>query len=204
VLAIALLGFAPGADVSAAAPVPAQGQRSIVSPEPAPAPGPGPVPGGAGAGLAIAGALPRSDEGGWSWPIGGGIRVTASFLAPPHAYGAGHRGIDLLPLGSDTAIRAPADGVIAFVGTVVDRPLLTIDHGDGLVTTLEPVHSPLVAGTPVLRGGAVGMLASGGHALPGQVHFGVRRHGDYINPLLLLGGVPRAILLPCCADDIPG
>ena len=41
-------------------------------------------------------------------------------------------------------------------------------------------------------------LAAGGHAAPGLLHFGVRLDGEYINPLILLGGVPRAILLPCC------
>ncbi|MFK4791826.1 murein hydrolase activator EnvC family protein [Microbacterium sp. ZW T5_56] len=130
------------------------------------------------------------------------MRVTAPFLAPPHAYGAGHRGIDLASLagGSDVVVRAPADGVIAFVGTVVDRPLLTIDHGDGLVTTLEPVRSDLAVGTLVHAAEDLGTVASGGHAAGGELHFGVRLDGEYINPLLLLGGVPRAILLPCCSD----
>lgn len=144
--------------------------------------------------------LPRQER--WSWPIEGAVRVTRPFLAPPHAYGAGHRGIDLVPLagGSDAVVRAPADGVIAFAGTVVDRPLLTIDHGDGLVTTLEPVRSDLVVGALVHAAEDVGALASGGHTAGGELHFGVRLNGEYINPLLLLGGVPRAILLPCCAD----
>ena len=48
------------------------------------------------------------------------------------------------------------------------------------------------------RGEAVGELAFGGHTAPGAVHFGVRYEGEYINPLVLLGGVPRAVLLPCC------
>ncbi|WP_433677262.1 murein hydrolase activator EnvC family protein [Microbacterium gorillae] len=138
----------------------------------------------------------------WSWPIEGAVRVTRPFLAPPHAYGAGHRGIDLVSLagGSGVVVRAPSDGVIAFVGTVVDRPLLTIDHGDGLVTTLEPVRSDLAVGALVRAAEDVGTIASGGHTANGELHFGVRLNGEYINPLLLLGGVPRAILLPCCSD----
>ena len=37
-------------------------------------------------------------------------------------------------------------------------------------------------------------------ASAGGVHavMKVRLHDEYINPMLLLGGVPRAILLPCC------
>ena len=95
-------------------------------------------------------------------------------------------------------MRAPADGVVAFAGVVAGRGVLTIDHGGGLVTTLEPVEHALVPGA---RSGAARMSARSRSAdtrRPGDLHFGVRLHGEYINPLLLLGGVPRAVLLPCC------
>ncbi|MET0781337.1 MAG: M23 family metallopeptidase [Microbacterium sp.] len=132
----------------------------------------------------------------WIWPAER-FRVAEAFVAPAHAYGPGHRGIDLDLLG-DTVVRAPADGVVAFAGSVAGRGVLTIDHGDGLVTTLEPVDTDLVPGTPVRRGEDLATLAAGGHAATGALHFGVRLHGEYINPLVLLGGVPRAVLLPCC------
>ena len=132
----------------------------------------------------------------WIWPAER-FRLAVPFVAPAHAYGPGHRGIDLDLLG-DTVVRAPADGVVAFAGSVAGRGILTIDHRDGLVTTLEPVDADLAPGTPVRRGENVATLAAGGHAATGALHFGVRRHGEYINPLLLLGGVPRAVLLPCC------
>jgi murein DD-endopeptidase MepM/ murein hydrolase activator NlpD len=132
----------------------------------------------------------------WRWPLHP-FRIERAFVAPAHAYGPGHRGVDLAPLG-DASVRTPAAGVIAFSGQVAGRLLVTIDHGDGLVSTLEPVESSLVAGTPVARGDEVGRITAGGHAQPGSLHFGVRLHGEYINPLVLLGGVPRAVLLPCC------
>ena len=75
---------------------------------------------------------------------------------------------------------------------------MTIDHGDGLVTTLEPVSSTVAIGDAVAAGDVVGVTDAGGHTPPGAVHFGVRRNGAYINPMLLLGEVPRAVLLPCC------
>ncbi len=130
----------------------------------------------------------------WRWPTSP-VRVIAGFAAPSHDYGAGHRGIDL---SADGEVRAPASGVVAFSGTVVDRPLVTIDHGGGLVSTLEPVSSPLSPGDPIAAGDVVGTVSAGGHAPPDAIHFGVRLNGDYVNPLLLLGGVPRAVLLPCC------
>ncbi|WP_261164145.1 murein hydrolase activator EnvC [Microbacterium sp. Marseille-Q6965] len=130
----------------------------------------------------------------WRWPVSP-VRIVSPYVAPPHAYGAGHRGIDL---AADGEVRAPASGTVAFAGVVVDRPLLTIDHGDGLVTTLEPVTTDLSPGDAVSRGDVVGRVAVGGHTPAGAVHFGVRLQGAYVNPLLLLGGVPRAVLLPCC------
>jgi murein DD-endopeptidase MepM/ murein hydrolase activator NlpD len=134
---------------------------------------------------------------GWVWPVSG-ARIVAPYAAPAHAYGPGHRGIDLEPRGGEAHVRSPADGVVAFSGVIAGRGILTIDHGGGLVTTLEPITSELHAGDAVGRGDEVGDVSLGGHAPPGAVHFGVRLNGEYINPLLLLGGVPRAILLPCC------
>lgn len=133
---------------------------------------------------------------GWVWPASA-FRLARPYVAPAHDYGPGHRGIDLA-LDEGMPVRAPADGVIAFAGSVAGRGVLTIDHGDGLVTTLEPVHSLLPAGAAVRRGEAVAALGAGGHVEAGQLHFGVRLNGSYINPMLLLDGVPRAVLLPCC------
>ena len=133
---------------------------------------------------------------GWIWPASR-FRLARPFVAPAHKYGPGHRGVDLDLLG-DSLVQAPADGVAAFAGSVAGRGILTIDHGNGLVTTLEPVDTAVEPGTPVRRGEAVATLAAGGHAASGALHFGVRLHGEYINPMLLLGGVPRAVLLPCC------
>ena len=133
---------------------------------------------------------------GWRWPVQP-FRLERPFVAPPHEYGPGHRGIDLTVLGEST-VRAPADGIVAFSGRVAGRGILTIDHGAGLVSTLEPVDSVLAAGTPIAAGAEVGTVSTGGHTAPGAVHFGVRLDGAYINPLLLLGGVPRAVLLTCC------
>ena len=97
-----------------------------------------------------------------------------------------------------TAVAAPADGVVAFRGTVVDRQLITIEHAGGLVSTFEPLRSDLVVGDLVAEGQAIGVIDVGGHTPPGAIHLGVRLNGDYINPMLLFGEVPRAVLLPCC------
>lgn len=155
------------------------------------------LPAGAADGVS-AGAPPGDDRraDGWIWPVWP-PRVERAFEAPAHRYGPGHRGIDLRA-EPDATVVAPAAGEVAFSGSVAGRGILTIDHGSGLVSTLEPVDSDLPAGTAVTAGQTVAELSVGGHAEPGTLHFGVRRDGEYINPLLLLGSVPRAVLLPCC------
>lgn len=148
------------------------------------------------ASAATAPAPPDLAERGWVWPVAP-VRIVAPWVAPAHEYGPGHRGIDLAH-GAGAEVKAPAPGVVAFAGAVAGRGVITLDHGDGLVTTLEPVETALAPGTVVARGDPVGMVSTGGHAAPGTVHFGVRWDGAYINPMLLLGGIPRAVLLPCC------
>lgn len=133
----------------------------------------------------------------WEWPVDGGRQITTPYRAPATTYGAGHRGIDLAaPRG--TAVRSPADGVVAFRGTVVDRALVTIEHAGGYVSSLEPVVSDLVPGDVVHVADVVGAVDAGGHSAVDTLHLGVRLDGAYINPLLLFGEVPRSVLLPCC------
>ncbi|MBB2974617.1 murein DD-endopeptidase MepM/ murein hydrolase activator NlpD [Microbacterium endophyticum] len=132
----------------------------------------------------------------WVWPAAD-FDMHYSYSAPAHEYAPGHRGVDL-ELRGDNAVVSPADGKVAFSGMVADRPVLTISHGDGLVSTLEPVSSTLVSGTYVNAGTVVGVLSTGGHAAEGTLHFGVREDGSYINPLSLFSDIPRAVLLPCC------
>jgi murein DD-endopeptidase MepM/ murein hydrolase activator NlpD len=147
------------------------------------------------AGATAAAAIDLADRG-WVWPLES-FTLERRYEAPAHRYGAGHRGVDVRPVDAGE-VRAPADGTVAFSGPVAGRGILTIDHGDGFVTTLEPIDSPLEAGESVLQGAPVGVISLGGHSAPGALHFGVRYRGEYINPMLLLGEVPRAVLLPCC------
>ena len=74
--------------------------------------------------------------------------------------------------------------------------MLSIDHGDGVVSSIEPVVSAVRAGASVGRGDPVGAVGTGGHCDAACVHLGVRVHGEYVSPMLFLGGVPRAVLLP--------
>lgn len=131
-------------------------------------------------------------EAAWSWPVDGPRAIERAYVAPPTPYGRGHRGIDIR---AGPTVFAPADGVVRFAGIVVDRPVLTIDHGGGIVSSYEPVAATVAAGDRVARGEPVGGVLDG-HCGTRCVHVGVRIDGQYVSPLRFLGGVPAAVLLP--------
>lgn len=136
---------------------------------------------------------PSSDA--WSWPVAAPHEVVAGFAAPPTPYAAGHRGVDLAA-AAGTPVRAVADGVVSYVGVVADRPVLSIVHADDVLSSVEPVTAMVALGDRVSRGQLVGVVATGAHCSARCLHLGARRHGHYLSPLLFLGGVPRAVLLP--------
>jgi murein DD-endopeptidase MepM/ murein hydrolase activator NlpD len=131
----------------------------------------------------------------WTAPLAD-LVVARPFEAPPHAYGPGHRGVDLAgALGSP--VLAAGDGVVAFAGMVAGRPVVSIDHANGLRTTYEPVDPSVGAGARVTRGSPIGTLTSTHPGCPVEacLHWGLRRGEDYLDPLALLA-VPRVRLLP--------
>ena len=93
--------------------------------------------------------------------------------------------------------RAPADGVVAFSVRWPARHRDDRSWGwtgdDARARRQRTSEGPRSSGPT-----SSAILVLGGHAVPGTLHFGVRLHGRYINPMLLLGGVPRAVLVPCC------
>jgi murein DD-endopeptidase MepM/ murein hydrolase activator NlpD len=145
------------------------------------------------------GVLQRAEDverlGQWLWPVPAPIRVVSPFRAPPTPYASGHRGIDVAARQGDVFI-APAAGVVSFAGRVVDRGVVAIDHGDGIVSAIEPVDALVAEGEVVAAGDPIGVMASGGHCADECAHFGVRIDGEYVSPFLFLGGLPRAVLLP--------
>jgi len=136
----------------------------------------------------------------WLWPVEVPRQIVRPFLAPATDYGAGHRGIDI---AAGTALLAPADGIVHFAGVVVDRPVLSIDHGGGVLSSFEAVSSELHKGDPVHRGDEIGTIEPG-HCSIDCVHVGVRVNGEYVSPLLYLGGLERSVLLPTRRIAIEG
>jgi murein DD-endopeptidase MepM/ murein hydrolase activator NlpD len=129
--------------------------------------------------------------------------VLRAFDPPAKPWLSGHRGVDLEAATFDALVTTPASGTVSFVGVVVDRPVITIDHGNGLRSSFEPVESALVKGAHVVEGETLGhILPAHCGALP-CVHWGVRRGEDYVNPLAFVTDLRPSILLPPL-DPAPG
>lgn len=129
----------------------------------------------------------RSPRVRYTWPTGGPVAVLASFDPPAHDWLRGHRGVDLA-LAAGSPVRAAAAGTVAFSGPVAGRPVVSIDHADGIRTTYEPVEPCVQAGDHVEAGQVIGTLLAG-HRADGvdALHWGARTgRKSYINPLRLL------------------
>ncbi|WP_152998224.1 M23 family metallopeptidase [Curtobacterium luteum] len=162
----------------------------------------GPAVGNVGAVLAAddadavgAGAAP------WVWPTGSRV-VVRPWEAPADDYSAGHRGVDVpAPIG--TPVVAVADGTVSFAGAVAGRSVVSVDHGGGLVSTLDSVSPAVRTGDAVSQGGVVGRVAVG-HcpATDPCVHLGARLDDRYVDPTPYLPAAAWPVLLP--ESDWPG
>lgn len=131
----------------------------------------------------------------WAWPLAPPITLMRPFVAPATPYSAGHRGLDIAAQPGD-GIVAAAEGVVFFAGSVAGRSTITLDHGNGVRSSIEPVDASVEVGDHVRAGEAIGTISTGGHCDAVCVHFGVRIDDAYVSPFIFLGGMPRSVLLP--------
>jgi hypothetical protein len=169
---------------------------SIVTlPNPA-GPATGPAAPAAIPSAAMASSSVPSPTSPFGWPLAGFPEVTRPFEPPEHPYGPGHRGVDLRGSPGQPVLAA-GDGTVAFAGLVAGRPVVSVDHPNGLRTTYEPVAAAVTIGQQVHRGDVLGSLDAGhpGCAEAACLHWGVRRGEEYLDPLRLLAH-GRVRLLP--------
>ncbi|WP_235436729.1 murein hydrolase activator EnvC family protein [Arthrobacter sp. RIT-PI-e] len=139
----------------------------------------------------------------WSWPLEPVPEVLRPFDKPAQDWRPGHRGVDLAPAGAVPGIvSSPAAGVVSFAGTVVDRGVVSIDHGDGRISSFEPVDPSVTRGQRVEEGQAVATVArpsTEGTRSPhctACLHWGVRVDGEYVDPLGFVTDRRPSVLLP--------
>ena len=153
-------------------------------------------------------ALAATPGTAWSAPVAGARPgdVLRAFAAPERPWARGHRGVDLA-VEPGAQVLAPAAGRVVFAGTVVDRPVVTLEHADGTRTSLEPVAATAEVGARLDRGAPLGTVAAeSAHCATPCVHWGVRvpdawRVGEatfdrYLDPLVLIGWSGPSVLWP--------
>ena len=130
---------------------------------------------------------------GWLWPLEplpgekAVPQVTRPFDPPDRPWLSGHRGIDLA-VQQGRRIRAPADGVIAFAGSVAGKDVVSIRHGN-LVSTYEPAQSSLPMGTRLQVGAVWGKVEGvSDHCAQDCLHWGLKDdHDHYLDPSAKVG-----------------
>jgi len=124
---------------------------------------------------------PAAFAGRWDWPVEG--RILSSF--GPKAGGRYNDGINIR-VNAGTAVRAAADGVVAYAGDAIEGfgGLVLLKHADGWVTAYAHNEQLLVArGQTVKRGDIVARAGSTGSVDEPQLHFEIRRGRTPVDPL---------------------
>ncbi|MCB5293752.1 M23 family metallopeptidase [Arthrobacter sp. SO3] len=141
-------------------------------------------------------AGPGAAAGSWIWPLDPRPAVVRAFDPPAKPWQSGHRGVDLRAAYDGAPVASPAAGTVSFVGVVVDRPVITVEHGNGLRSSFEAVRSDLAAGAAVAAGDVLGWIQPGHCGPVPCVHWGVRRGEAYLNPLAFVTDLRPSVLLP--------
>ena len=95
----------------------------------------------------------------WVPPTSGAI--LRAFDPPPEPWAAGHRGVDWEATGGEVV--APGAGTVRFAGPVAGRPVITLAHANGMLSSLEPVTAAehWSVGDRVEAGELLGTVGSG-------------------------------------------
>lgn len=116
----------------------------------------------------------------WAWPLRTQT-IEREFSAPQHAYGPGHRGVDIPGRAGETVLAVSA-GTVTFAGSVAGVRTVTIDHGIER-STYQPVRATVGPGDAVSAGDPIGTLL-GAHpsCVTTCLNLGRLRGEDYLDP----------------------
>ncbi len=114
--------------------------------------------------------------------------VIDRFRRPATDFGAGNRGWEYATaLGQP--VTAVGDGIVAFAGPVARRGVISIEHRDGIRSSLTGMRIiGVAAGDTVVRGQLIGTASR-------RLHLGFRRGGIYLDPADVLSVKLHAVLI---------
>jgi murein DD-endopeptidase MepM/ murein hydrolase activator NlpD len=122
--------------------------------------------------------------------------VADSFRPPSCKWCAGNRGIEYV-IPAHTPVYSAASGVVTFAGSVAGARYVVVRTKSGVVVTHGRLEAVQVSrGDPVSAGFRIGTSTGG-------LYIGVRRLGEYLDPMTCApaaknpsGLRPRAVLVP--------
>src|SRR5215471_17352017 len=114
--------------------------------------------------------------------------VTDPFNLPFGPFGPGNRGLGYVTVPG-TPVRASADGVVTFAGTVAGALFVTVAHPDGVRTSYAYLaRVDVVIGQAVRQGQQLGTTTD-------RFHLGARIGDTYIDPATLFAGATVTVAL---------
>ena len=130
-------------------------------------------------------------SGGLIWPCPASKRITSQFgkrKSPTKGGSTYHQGIDIgAPTGS-TILAAAAGEVVISKYSYSGGNYVMIDHGSGIFTIYMHMSKRGVeVGQEVSQGQKIGEVGSTGISSGPHLHFGIRKNGNYVNPLTFVG-----------------
>jgi murein DD-endopeptidase MepM/ murein hydrolase activator NlpD len=142
----------------------------------------------------------RALQGGWLRTPCRYDRISSKFnlrrLHPILKRVVPHNGVDYAA-GTGTPVWAAADGKVTFVGPKgPNGNLVTIRHADGYETVyahLSRFARGLSAGAPVKQRQVIGYVGSTGRSTGPHLHFGLKRHDRFVDPLEVINGPGRRL-----------
>lgn len=125
------------------------------------------------------------------WPVD--ARVTSDFGLRMRGWSPDlHRGVDL-DVPSGTPVRAMAEARVRFAGVMRGfGNVVWLDHGGGILSVYAHLSTIQAREGERVRGGhVIGLSGASGDATAPHLHFEVWRWGHEVDPVPLLGGLPR-------------
>ena len=130
-------------------------------------------------------------SGGLIWPCPASKRITSNFgkrNSPTKGASTFHEGIDIGATTGSTVLAAAAGEVVISKYSYSAGNYIMIDHGSGIFTIYMHLSKRNVeVGKEVSQGQKIGEVGSTGYSTGPHLHFGIRKNGNYVNPLTFVG-----------------
>ena len=130
-------------------------------------------------------------KGGLIWPLPSSNRITSRFgkrSKPTKGASSYHQGIDIGASTGEKVIAAASGEVVISKYSYSGGNYIMISHGSQIYTVYMHLSKRSVnEGDTVVLGQKIGEVGSTGYSTGPHLHFGIRKNGQYVDPLTFVG-----------------